>query len=143
MAYFLFWYFLFKTYISLYYLPTCNKKSSSPHITSYLRVSSRVKLSNSSLSSMQSRELLQTSPRPSKLSSTIVPIVPCHFPHPIDIAYHLQLPPCSLLLPMCVYELLRDVSQDFGPLRTTSHCFAHIPNLPPHFTLSSVDNGDT
>jgi hypothetical protein len=121
MAHFPFWYFLFKTYISLYYLPTCNKKSSSPHIASYLRVSSRVKLSNSSLSSAQSRELLRTSPRPSKLSSTIVPIVPYRFPHSIDIANRLQLSPRSLLSPTRVYELLRDASQR---LRTTSDYLA-------------------
>ena len=127
MAYFPFWYFLFKTYISLYYLPTYNKKSSSPHVASYLRVSFRVKLSISSLSSAQSRELLRTSPRPSKLLSTIVPIIPRHFPHPINIAYCLQVSPRSLLLPTRVYELLRDASQR---LRTTSHYLALLRAYP-------------
>jgi hypothetical protein len=139
MAYFPFWYFLFKTYISLYYLSTCTKKSSSPHIASYLRVSSRVKLSSSSLSSAQSRELLWTLPHPSKLSSTIVPIIPHRFPHPIDIAYCSQVSP-SHSYHQCVsmnfFEMLR---KDFGPLCTTLHYFAWLCTYPqPSTTLRLI-----
>jgi hypothetical protein len=145
MAYFPFWYFLFKTYISLYYLPTCNKKSSSPHIASYLRVSSRVKLSNSSLSSAQSRELLRTSPRPSKLSSTIVyyrPYRPISFP---PFYRHRKLfTIISPLTPIANARLrtssrrFAKTSDHFALPRTTSRVSPTFHHTSPYCRLTTV-----
>jgi hypothetical protein len=147
MAHFPFWYFLFKTYISLYYLPTCNKKLSSPHVASYLRVSFRVKLSK--LVS-KFRAISRTSSNFAASLETIVyyrPYSPTSFPpfyrHRISFTIIPPLTPIANAHLRTSSRCFAKTSDHFALPRTTSHCFTCIPNLPPHFVLSLVDNGDT